>query len=341
VPGSPARRLVAFVVALVCIGAVLEGACRHWHALFRAASHRSLFKAALLEQRLPQDIVFFGTSRTGEALRPHPFLQELSADGAPPLTAFNVSTPFSSLEILQYVGDHFASAPGLKLAVVEITRQQLGRRPLPWASAHAAEIDFDGRTISWLETHSSLVAERKVFVLNSLSRLGLIVLFGSMFDGTEEMGTDYFAAILGHSHDFDPSQFRAASCVPRPVDAPPATLAQYVEERDIYASIAADFAKNGVKVAFFVPPSMDPAHAAENEAPYRTLRAAIHAATGRPVWDFAACRLPPDYFRDPTHMSHLGGSHLSHFVAQAAAEDPEIAAALGLHRVTREANVIP
>jgi hypothetical protein len=340
VAGAPVSKLLRYLAGVVLVGLLLEGACRHWGALFRAASHRSLFKAAMLEQRLPQDVVFFGTSRVGEAMRPHPFLNALGAAGAPPLTAFNVSTPYSSLEILQFVATHFSSAPGLKLAVIEISSQQLRRNPLPWAIETNPAADFDTRALGWIEERSALVRERKIFVLNSLSRLGLVLLFGPRFDGTEEFGTDYFAVIRGISQDFNPSRFHNVSCTPRPVDPPAGELAEHREERDIYAALAAEFARHGVKTAFLVPPSSDPEHSPENDPGSRAFRASLGAKTARPVWDFAECRLPADYFRDRLHLSHLGGSHFSQWVAQAAVADPEVAAALGLPAGKREANAL-
>lgn len=72
-PVSPRAKLGIYVLALLGVAATLELSCRRWQSLFRAASHRSLFKAALLERRLPQDIVFFGTSRTGKRSGPAPW----------------------------------------------------------------------------------------------------------------------------------------------------------------------------------------------------------------------------------------------------------------------------
>ena len=339
---SGTSRLGLYVAGLVCVGLLLEGACRHWERLFRAVGHRSLFKAALLEQRLPQDIVVFGTSRGGEAIRPGPFLSELKADGAPPLTVFNASTPYSSLEILQAVTGQFAASPGLKLAIIEISRQQLFRAPVPWGGEKVSpQSDFDSQTIAWLEAHSALVADRKVFVLNSLSRLGLVAFAGRMFDGTEEFGTDYMAALVGISHDVPPARFAHVDCMPRAPEPAPDPLTSWVEERDMYLAMAKDFAAHGVQVAFFVPPYGDAEHSVEALPDQRALRASLHALSGRPVWDFSGCQLPGDYFRDVLHLSHLGGSHFSHFVGRAAASDASIAAALGIAHTKPEANAVP
>ncbi|HVE83342.1 MAG TPA: hypothetical protein VND93_10865 [Myxococcales bacterium] len=328
-------KLGIYVLALLGVTAALELSCRRWQPLFRAASHRSLFKAALLERRLPQDIVFFGTSRTGEALRPGALVDELTARGAPPLSAYNVSTPFSSLDILQVVALRFSSAPGLKAAVIEISDDQLKRNALPWATDPlAGDADFDGRAAAWLQANSALFAERKVFVLNSLGRLAVVAFFGPSLDGTEEYGTDYVRAILGRSRRYQPSAFHAADCRPRP-DGPLLAAAgeDLAAERDIYAGIARAFADRGVEVAFYVPAVRDPDLAGDGRPARRAFSAALQAATGRPVWDFSDCRLPGDYFRDATHLSHLGGSHFSRFVARQMAEDPRFARGLGLHAV--------
>ncbi|HYV47408.1 MAG TPA: hypothetical protein VFA20_21260 [Myxococcaceae bacterium] len=334
-PASPSAKLGIYVLALLGVTATLELACRHWQPLFRAASHRSLFKAALLERRLPQDIVFFGTSRTGEALRPGALLAELSERGAPPLSAYNVSTPYSSLDILQVVAQRFSTAPGMKVAVIEISDDQLHRNSLPWATEPlAADADIDARAAAWLQAHSALFAERKVFVLNSLGRLGVVALFGHTLDGTEEFGTDYVRAILGQSRRYEPSAFQAVDCRPRP-DGPLLAAAgeDLAAERDIYAGIARAFAERGVEAAFYIPPVRDPGPEGEGRPAQRAFNAALQAATGRPVWDFSDCRLPPEYFRDATHLSHLGGSHFSRMVARQMAEDARFARGLGLHAV--------
>ena len=339
--GTPARNLALYLVVVAGIALLLEGACRHWQKLFLAASHRSLFKAALLERRLPQDIVFFGTSRTGEALRPRAVLSALADAGAPPLSAFNVSTPFSSLDILQAVATRFSGSPGLKLAVVEISHQQLGRGALPWgAESLAADADFHARAFTWLEKHSALVAERKIFVLNSLSRLMLVSLFAGRFDGTEEFGSDYLVSILGLSRDIG-SNAEPINCAPRPVDAPPASLNEFGEERDIYLALARSFQEHGVEVAFYVPPALDSEHAWETGTPYRALRASIHAVTGRPIWDFSECHLPPHLYRDATHLSATGGSYFSRSIASAIAADPRLAQALGMRQATGAAHALP
>ena len=340
--GTPARNLALYLVVVAGIGLSLEAACRRWQTLFLAASHRSLFKAALLERRLPQDIVFFGTSRTGEALRPRAVLSALADAGAPPLSAFNVSTPFSSLDILQSVATRFAGSSGLKLAVVEISHQQLGRGDLPWAAESTTpSADFHARAFSWLETHSALVAERKVFVLNSLSRLMLVSLFAARFDGTEEFGSDYLASILGRPRDVERAQAPPISCLPRPIDAPPASLSEFRAERDIYVQLARSFQEHGVEVAFYVPPALDSEHAWETGPPYRELRASIHAVTGRPIWDFSECHLPPHLYRDATHLSAAGGSYFSRLIASAIAADPRLAQALGMRQATGAAHALP
>jgi hypothetical protein len=332
------KSLRLYVLTLVALGGVWELACRHWQPLFRAASHRSLFKVALLERRLPRDVVFFGTSRTGEALRPGPFVAELADSGSAQLTAFNVSTPYTSLEILGDVTRRFMAAPGLKLAIVEVSRHQMYRAPVPWAVDDVGpDADLDARAFSWFAHHSALFAERKVFVLNSLARLGGISLFGSRFDGTEEFGTDFVASVLGRSHDVAPEKFHAEPCVPDLAPASDRLLAtdpaskpfpRYAEETRLYEDIARGFAEHGVKVLFYVPPTIEVGRP-ENDPEHRLMRANLRALTGRPVWSYAECRLPADYFRDGVHLSHLGGSHFSRMLARAVAADPELAEALG------------
>lgn len=310
------KRLVLYVCGLITVACWLEVLCRYSQPLLRAVSHRSLFKAALLQRRLPQDIVFFGTSRTGEALRPGPFVDELQREGAPRLRAFNVSTPYSSLDILDVVATRFAGAPELKLALVEISEPQVHRNTLPWADEPAIDADWDSRAFDWLKGHSALVAERKAFVLNSLGRLAIVGLFGSHCDGTEEMGGDYLKVALGRKRDVDPSQFLPVDCQPETIAPAPGPVAGWGAEPDIYAHIARAFDAHHVATVFYIPPFREPSDAIENSPSYRALYGAIADRTGKPVWSFGGCRLPATYFRDPTHLSTLGGSHFSHLVAR-------------------------
>lgn len=331
-PHTPLFRLLAYVAGLAAVALTVEAATRLWQPLFRASAHRSLFKAALLEQHLPQDVIFFGTSRAGESLRPSSFVDELARRGAPGLSAFNVSTPFSSLDILDAVAKRFSTAPGLKLAIIEISNQQLRRKIVPWTPEPPGREDFDARVFAWVEQHSALVAERKGFVLNSLGRLLVVALFGGSVDGTEEFGTDYVKAVFGRHRDSPPSAFDpSADCRPRTPDTPPQALQELAEERELYVAMEKAFSERGVKVVFFVPPTRDPALSEERAPKYRAFAAAIYAATGRPVWDFTDCALPANYYRDPTHHSHLGGSHFSRIVAREVAQDAELSRALGLH----------
>jgi hypothetical protein len=311
-----ARRLAVFVGGLVATAGILEVACRHWQPLLRAVSHRSLFKAALLERRLPQEVVFFGTSRSGEALRPGPFADELVRQGAPALSTFNVSTPYSSLDILEVVATRFAQAPRLRLALVEISEPQLHRNPLPWEEEPPGA-DLDARAFAWLTRHSALVAERKAFVLNSLGRLGIVELIGPRCDGTEETGGDYLSVALGRKRDVEPSGFLAADCPAE--DVPPARatpMPEWAGAPEVYERIARAFAERGVPAVFYVPPFREPAAAVENGPAYRALYGEIAARTGRPVWNYGGCHLPPEYFRDPTHLDARGGSHFSRGVAR-------------------------
>jgi hypothetical protein len=70
-------------------------------------------------------------------------------------------------------------------------------------------------------------------------------------------------------------------------------------------------------VYFYVPPTREIDASAEASPAYRALVAAIAERTARPVLDFAQCALPPAYYRDSTHLSHLGGAHFTHLVERA------------------------
>ncbi len=335
VPGAKptaATRLARYLVAVLAIGIGLEAGARHWEPLLRAASYRSLFKARLLEQRLPQDVIFFGTSRTA-SIESRSVGDGLLERGAPRLSVFPLSVPSGTLDTLHAIASRFASAPGLKLAVIEISKHQLMRSTVPWEREPGSQPpDFDSRAMSILESHSALIAQWKVFVLDSLARLAALAWFGRRFDGTEYHAVDYMASVFGSHPDADPERFAAVDCRPRPVDDAAAELHAYVEERDEYLAIARAFSERGVHVAFLVPPTSGAESGPENSPEHRQLRASLHAITGKPVWDFSTCVLPTGYFRDWIHLTPLGAAHFSRFVARAIADDDEIAPALGIPR---------
>lgn len=301
------KRLLAYVSALLAVGAGLELLARAYQAQFRAASHRSLFKAELLEQHLPVSTVFFGTSRTGEALRPKSFSRP----------AFNVSTPFSSLEILSHVVNRFAQAPQFEVAIIEVSVQQLNHKPLPWVSSAGSDDGLEGSLSNWVEAHSRLVQERKVFVFDSLARLVCQTFFSARFDGTEEFPKDYLAAIFNPQPEPAPSAFQTIECSPRMVDAAPSAPIELEAEAQAYVQQAQALASRGVKVFFYAPPTREVEASGEATPAFRALFAALAARTGRPVLDFAQCALPPEYYRDSTHLSHLGGAHFTHLVERA------------------------
>lgn len=310
----PVVRLAIYVAAFLAVGVTFELAFRHWRPILHATSHRSLFKAALLERRLPQDIIFFGTSRTVEALRPASFVSELSARGAPKRSAFNVATAFSSLEILDYLTNRFSNEKGLKLAVIEISEQQLQHMALPWETVEPEAKDFDERVSGWIASHSAFMAERRALLFNSLGRLIIVAVFGHAVDGTEILATDYLRAAAGLNDEVPPSKFAKVECSPRPLDSAPAGLTTLSAEQKLYLAIAKRLQQRGVQVAFYVPPTR--AADFEGAPEHRALLASLHAQASVPVFDYSDCVLPADYFRDRTHMSRLGGAHFSRLLVE-------------------------
>jgi hypothetical protein len=309
------KGLLRYGLLLLAIGVVLEGAGRAWQPLLRDACHRGLFKAAMLSRHAATRVVFFGTSRTGEALRPMSLRRAL-ADAS--VTAFNASVQYSSIDQAVDLAPRFAASPGLELAVVELSRHALNRGDVPWREqAPSASADFDDRAAAALRARSALYAERKVFVFDSLARLAAILAFGARFDGTEQFGSDYVNKVFGAGDDPQPSAFLNVRCSPRPLVEAPAQLEAFAEQATMMQHIAEAYTARGVRVVFYVPPTREAMQAPEHNPEYRALFAAVQAKTGAPVLDFSDCQLPLEYFRDPIHMSHLGGAHFTHMVAAA------------------------
>ncbi len=319
----PVKRLLGYALGLVAAFAVVEVGAKHFQPLLVAARHRALFKAALLRRKPPMDVLFFGTSRTGEGLRPSIVAPLMHA------AVFNLSVQYSSFEILEDLTQTFSHRPGLKQVLLEISASQLGHHPLAWRQPPASlpiDPDFDSRVFAWLSAHSALVAEREAFVLEGLSRTFAVLLFAPFFDGSEQFGIDYFLALRGHpvpqTNPADAAYF--VPVVHQPAPSAPLASAEYEDDAQRYARMARDFASAGVKVAFFVPPSSSESAHWEAQPAFQEVVERVSSLCQAPVIDFAASPIPNRFFRDPTHLNHQGGTLVSRVIAEVLEARPAL-----------------
>jgi len=316
---KPTQRLAAFAVGVLA----LLGGCELWvrshEALFRAATHRALAKAALLDRQGPIDVLFVGTSRTQDGVSPRIFSQRLAAIGvASPVRAFNLAFTSSSLETLEYLAGRFAAREGLKLVVLELSAPQLKNETPPWEEPSRPPGTWEDGLFERLEKHSRLVAHRKALLGENLIRLPGLILFPRKLDGSEVMLTDQ----LRKAVDWDSGSRRpddAESWRPM-VLLPDRTTGGAIESPWVprMARIARSFAVRGAKVVFVVPP-LAPDDGSEERAPMmKKMFAELATASENEVWDFSEPTHPDDFFRGPTHLNDKGRSAFSRALAERA-----------------------
>jgi len=316
---KPTQRLAAFAVGVLA----LLGGCELWvrshEALFRAATHRALAKAALLDRQGPIDVLFVGTSRTQDGVSPRIFSQRLAAIGvASPVRAFNLAFTSSSLETLEYLAGRYAAREGLKLVVLELSAPQLKNETPPWEAPSHPPGTWEEGLFEGLEKHSRLVAHRKALVGENLIRLPGLILFPHKLDGSEVMLTDQLRKALGWGSDSrgpdDPDSWRPRVVVPASVPGG-AVESPWVPRM---ARIARSFAGRRTRVVFVVPP-LAAADASEEQAPMiKRMFAELATASESEVWDFSELAHADDFFRGPTHLNDKGRSAFSRALAERA-----------------------
>ncbi len=318
---KPTQRLGAFAVGVLA----LLGGCELWvrshEALFRAATHRALAKAALLDRQGSIDVLFVGTSRTQDGVSPRIFSQRLAAIGvASPVRAFNLAFTSSSLETLEYLAVRYAARQGLKLVVLELSVPQLKNETPPWEGPSRPPGTWEDGLFEGLERHVRLVAHRKALLGENLIRLPGLVFFPHKLDGSEVMLTDQLRKALDWRSD-SRGPDEAGSWPPRVVlpasIIPGGTLeSQWVRRM---ARIARSFTERGTRVVFVVPPLAATDASAEERAPMmKRMFAELATASESEVWDFSDQAHSDDFFRGATHLNERGRSAFSRALAERA-----------------------
>jgi hypothetical protein len=302
----------------------LLGGCELWvrshEALFRAATHRALAKAALLDRQGPIDVLFVGTSRTQDGVSPRIFSQRLAAIGvAAPVRAFNVAFTSSSLETLEYLAGRYAGREGLKLVALELSVPQLKNETPPWEDPSRPPGTWEDGLFEALEKHIRLVAHRKALLGENLIRLPGLVFFPHKLDGSEVMLTDQLRQALDWRSDSrtpDEAESWRPSVV-LPASIPGGTVeSQWVPRM---AKIARSFTDRRTRVVFVVPPLATADASAEERAPMmKKMFADLATASESEVWDFSEQTHGDDFFRGATHLNERGRSAFSRALAERA-----------------------
>src|SRR5260221_1773346 len=187
---EPVKKLVRYLLGLAAVLGGVEAAFRIWEPAFASCGDRVLTKAAILDQQGEVEALFFGTSRSWDAISPRLFAAEL-AELQPGLRlrGFNLAVTSATLETLESLARRFAGRPGLRLAVLELSGMQLelGRTA---AAEEDAITAFAARHLRLIEYRSALRGE-------SLERLPELLFYPRRMDGSEILLVDQLAAAAG------------------------------------------------------------------------------------------------------------------------------------------------
>jgi hypothetical protein len=287
------RRLLLYAAGVCGALAVAEGAFRVLEPELAASADRVAAKAALLDKQGRVDVLFFGTSRSWDAIAPRQF-----AAGFPGARAFSVATSAARLEDLEMLTARFSHRPGVRLAFVELSRPQLDGAPQP------------GPRTSGIEAAAAralkLVAHREALRGESLARLPGLLFFPRRLDGSETRVFDQMAALAGRS------PAAAASIGARPL--PIAPSAAPPDPRALrLAGVGRAFREAGAEVVFVLPPVR------ACEPPEDLEAIAAQLARGFRVWDYRAAALPDEAWRDCGHLNARGRALFTRALAEETA----------------------
>jgi len=313
-----ARRLAWFLAGVVVLLAALELFERRHSALFAAATHRGLTKAAMFDGHDRVNVLFLGSSRTQDGVSPDlvtRVLQRVAPDLGD-LPGFNAAFTGSSLGALIALAPRFDQRRDVRIAVIELSEPQIFNEAAPWEPAQSADASLEGRLAVGLQ-HVAIVRYRKALIGANLGRLPSL-LAPSSLGGWETKGGEQLASWMGKREafatDFDSSRWRpeviTASTAPVTLDESSGAAA------DQLAQLSARYRDRGIVPIFAVPPLST----SEREAPERHGLRALFAEVARrgqcEVWNFAPVELPEAFFRDASHLNREGRAQFSEALAQ-------------------------
>jgi hypothetical protein len=318
--GTAGRRLAWFLIGVAIIVLCLELFERRHHALFAAATHRGLTKAAMFERHGKVSVLFLGSSRAQDGVSPDLVTRALVqiAPDLGELPGFNAAFTGSSLGALIALAPRFETSGNVRIAVIELSEPQVFNEAAPWESSETAAATFEERLAAGLQ-HVAVVRYRKALIGANLGRLPSLLAASSM-GGWETKGSEQLASWMGRREDratgFDPSLWRpevitALSPPPQSSSLDPAASAA----ADQLAGLAARYRSRGIVPVYAVPPLSG----AMDDAPERHGLRALFAEVARrgqcEVWNFATLEPPEDYFRDISHLNREGRAQFSEALA--------------------------
>ncbi len=268
-----------------------------------AARHRVTFKLALLDAKGGAHHVVLGSSRGNDCVAPSAF----GPGGV------SLAVPSTTLETLEQIVEHAAQAPGLKLALVELSRRQAAdgpaetEPPLPLVDAD------EDPAAGLLSRHSALLRSRGAFAPENWTRLaGLIA--PRAFDGSEYFRSRWAVEAFKRVPAASPEALDAV----RPSGAAAAAQSGPEWERIStgYRRIADGFAARGVKVVLFATPVLGRVREEECDEASVAFRASVAAHAGAPLFDFTCSAVPESWLTDGEgHCGALGRARFSEKLA--------------------------
>lgn len=306
-------------IALAVVFIAVEGCFRLGDSVFRAASHRVLNKAELLERHRPVEFVFVGSSRSNDAVAPAVVSRSFNQQH-PDITlrGFDLAVRLSSKAIQAYLVDRFAERPALRVVFLEVSAPQLADLPLDLPLALATPLFKNAPLETWLTGQLSRAVRmyelRRAFIPENLLGALTLVTLAPAFDGSEVLGTEFVEALRGRPSAGEPSiaEWRptvsAIPAVNTPAPGEHALPPQVVTALAHYQTLYTRLADARVRVVFWVPPLGADPSAPERSADYQMLLAELARTTQAPIWDFAAEPTPSRWMRDAGHLN-LAGKH--------------------------------
>jgi hypothetical protein len=338
----PLSRSWRVATALAVVFLVVEGVFRAGDSVFRAASHRVLSKAELLDRHGSVELLFVGSSRSNDAIAPavvsHSFNQQHPSIL---LHGFDLTVRLSSKAIQAYLVDRFAERAALRVVFLEVSAPQLAELPLDLPLALSTPLFKSVPMEVWLTGQLSRAVRmyelRRAFIPENLLGALSLVTLSPAFDGSEVLGTEFVEAVRGRPSAGVPSK---TEWTPTVVAVPAVNIAapgehvlppQVITALAHYKALHTRLSDVGVRVVFWIPPLRADPLAPERSADYQMLLAEIARTTRAPIWDFAAEPTPSSWMRDAGHMNLTGkhafswsfGQHLAKHVDWFAVRAPD------------------
>lgn len=264
-----------------------------------AVAHRVNFKLALLEARGGAELVVLGSSRGNDCVAPGP----IGPNGA------SIATPSSSLPTLEYLAQKSAGTPGLKVALVELSRRQLADG---YEDVESPGVDVDQATDpvgAFLARHSALLRGRRAFAVENWSRLPALLAPG-LYDGSEFFHTRWLGEALTSVpalKDGELAPLAAAHDAPSEQSGP-----EWDRVSAAYRRVVDTFRARGVKVVLYGSPLAAKRRAEECDEASRRFRASVAAHADAPFFDFACAEVPEEWLTDgDEHCGAVGRDRFS------------------------------